>query len=76
MADILLRLRPGAGWEIRVMRPGPLAQLVAWWRTRRDTTSLDELDARTLKDIGLEALARRVAERRRLEAHWIQFPMV
>lgn len=75
-SGLVLELRAGAGWEVRVMRPGALARLAAWWRARRDTTSLDELDARTLKDIGLEALARRVAERGRLEAHWIQFPIV
>jgi uncharacterized protein YjiS (DUF1127 family) len=69
MTDIVLR-RAGAGWEIRVVRPGILARFAAWWRARREITALEQLDPRTLKDIGLESLAVHVERRRRLEVYW------
>lgn len=71
MAEILLS-RVGAGWEVRIIRPGLLARLGAWWRAQRQTRTLEALDPHTLKDIGLEALAWRVVERRRLETLQLQ----
>lgn len=70
----LLVLQSGAGYEIRRERPGFLARLVARWRAHRDRVELEALDPQALRDIGLEHLAIRVAERRRLEAHWSRFP--
>ena len=56
MTATLVLIRTPSGYEIR--------------RERRQNAELEALDPRTLRDIGLEHLAVRVAERRRLEAHW------
>jgi uncharacterized protein YjiS (DUF1127 family) len=73
MTATLVLIRTPSGYEIRRERPGLLARLAAFWRERRQTAELEALDPRTLRDIGLEHLAARVAERRRLEAHWAAF---
>ena len=62
-----LLLQAGPTWEIRVVKPGVLARIAAWWRAGRARAALAELDARTLKDIGFDALAAQVEERHRLE---------
>jgi uncharacterized protein YjiS (DUF1127 family) len=64
----LILTQSGSTPEIRVVKPGIPARIAAWWRARRGKAMLEELDARTLKDIGLESHAARVEERRRLEA--------
>jgi uncharacterized protein YjiS (DUF1127 family) len=56
-----------SGWEIRRVTPGVFARLAAWWRARRHHASLEALDARTLRDIGLGELAARVEAKRHLE---------
>jgi hypothetical protein len=74
-AGRVLRVRhAGSAWEVRVLRPGLAVRIAAWWRARHDQVALEELDPRTLRDIGLDALGARVAERRRLQAHWARFP--
>ena len=70
MTATLVLIRTPSGYEIRRERPRLLARLAALWRERRQNAELEALDPRTLRDIGLEHLAVRVAERRRLEAHW------
>lgn len=70
MTATLVLIRTPSGYEIRRERPSLLARLAALWRERRQNAELEALDPRTLRDIGLEHLAVRVAERRRLEAYW------
>lgn len=70
MTATLVLIRTPSGYEIRRERPSLLARFAALWRERRQNAELEALDPRTLRDIGLEHLAVRVAERRRLEAHW------
>ena len=67
----LLLLQTCSGYEIRRDRLGLLEGLAARWRARRQRIELEALDPRTLRDIGLEQLASRVAERQRLAAHWV-----
>ena len=80
---LILELRPGAPCEIRVVRRGLGVRLgrglLAWWRRmhrRRasvaDARLLAQLDARLLKDIGLEphhggSLVERIDAHRRRE---------
>jgi uncharacterized protein YjiS (DUF1127 family) len=65
---VLVVAHVASGCEIRVSQPGLVARVVAWWRARRQQALLEELDARTLKDIGLAEFATRIKEQRRLEA--------
>lgn len=58
----------GSGWELKRVGPGAFARLAAWWRARREHAALEELDARTLRDIGLAELAARVEAQRVTEA--------
>lgn len=70
MTATLVLIRTPSGYEIRRERPSLLARFAALWRERWQNAELEALDPRTLRDIGLEHLAGRVAERRRLEAYW------
>ncbi len=70
MTATLVLIRTPSGYEIRRERPSLLARFASLWRERRQNAELEALDPRTLRDIGLEHLAVRVAERRRLEAYW------
>lgn len=70
MTATLVLIRTPSGYEIRRERPSLLARFAALWRERRQNAELEALDPRTLRDIGLEHLAVRVAERRRLKAYW------
>ena len=70
MTATLILIRTPSGYEVRRERQRWLARLAARWRARRQNVELEALDPRTLRDIGLEHLAARVAERRRLETHW------
>ena len=65
--SVLVVAHAASGWEIRVLQPGLLARIAAWWRAWRQQALLEELDAHTLRDIGLAGFAARIEEQRRLE---------